>query len=608
MPETVHTNIPEHAAGHPEAQVVRAQPVLSRAALEGVGVAAEHFYGADDHLFGKTWDGEHRLIVERTGKDGKSAREAVGVGTDIELALHDSLKQMRSLETVRTRSLAHIEMTDNASVDFTAFEHYSPKIAPGTESHPVPSYLDSMLTDTRLGNMTYLQTTAEKGWQAKTRTVLQGYLAGDPAGQQLVESLKIRSLDHLTPEQAVKLSAAFVQNVSKYSDADLKVPSATRADHSTAAELLQEGIDHKGDKAWQGNGVCRNIASNVKAVFESLKATQGELSMLNNTYAVYGAGLEGAGYNDSRKNEHSTKLGAPQIGHAWNTFVTVDADGSAAATIIDATWALGEDADAALDHLDRTEVRAAKHIVDLYGKSQKKPEAFEGLSDYANQLVRIIAINPKVERSARAGIREYVTSEYLKAAAELPEIPEDYMLPSSLVGAAYQLRGQLDKTEVQTLFKLDKAGGSCEAERLKAVIAGYDKDRKVPLPDWKNAENLVFADDELQALAIDAIGEDRAAHLAEESGKFRACLREQRPESLPTFDPRANIADAAELRYIASQSGVHEKNPDSILSTMRRRLKTLAGGAGVLEAVTVGRSEYDLVRNYAAITEALKRG
>jgi hypothetical protein len=582
-----------------------AVPAIGRIGLSGVEVSAGHFYGSDEQFIGKTPDGEHRIIIGSASEEGVTSKEVVGVGKDVELALHDSLEKMRTLETVRTRSLAHIEMTDSNFASFTTLEHYNPKVAPSRETYPVPDYLEATITDSENGNHTYRNTVEKDGWQTELRTVLADYLQNDSGGQQLVESLKIRSLSHLTPEQAVKLSAAFVQNVSRYTQEDVGQKDLSRADQSTTAELLREGIANRKDPNWKGNGVCRNVASNVKAVFEALKATQTELSMLNNTYVVYNAGADGAGYADSRADQFNTSF-AERSGHAWNTFVTVDKEGSAVSTIIDATWALGKDAGSAIKHLDRTEVRAVGQLMQLFEKSEVKTEAFVGLTDYVQRLIRSTSVNRQLSESGREGIRENVTTEYLKAAAQLPEMPEDFNLPEAIVSSAYRSRGKLEHEEVATLFALDKASGGFEQERIKGVIAGYDSKRKVPIPGWMSAENLVFADDDLQALAYEAVGEQRVSQLSEQSGAFRARQREVRPETLPAFNASERSADAQELSHFASQSGIHDKDPKSIMRQFNNRLKKLAGDDAVYDAIVAGRNDYDLAKNFSGIVKALR--
>lgn len=602
MPDSLEQT-PTVTPNHLPVDRTAAGPRVGHISLSGVEVSAGHFYRGDEQFIGKTPDGEHRVIIG-SASEGAQKREAVGVGTDVETALQDSLDRMRTLETIHTRSLAHIEMTDTAFASFTTLEHYSPKVAPSRETYPVPGYLESTLTDGGNGNHTYRNTVEKDGWQTEVRAVLEGYLHDDPAGKQLVEGLKIRSLSHLTPEQAVKLSAAFVQNVSKYSNQDVEAKDLTRADKSTAVELLKEGIARKGDPSWEGNGVCRNVASDVKAVFEALKATQAEFSMLNNTYAVYGAGADGAGYADSRADSFKHQVG-DRSGHAWNTFVTIDSKGSAVATIIDATWALGRDADSAIQHLDRTEVRAAGQLMKLFEKSEVKTEAFWGLTDYVRKLVRSSAVNPKLSEAGRVGIREYITTEYLKAAALVSEFPEGIALPDAIVGSAFRMRGKLERSEVEALFALDKASGGFEQERLKTTIAGYDGKRNVQLPGWKSAENLIFGDDELQTLAFDAVGEERVAQLAEQSGAFRARLRETRPQALPPFNASERPADAQELSHFAGRNGIHDKDPKTIMKRFHSTLKRLAGDDNVYEAIVTGRTDYDLAKNFSRISKAL---
>jgi len=578
---------------------------IGGAALEEVGISAEHFYGGNGRFIGIVPGGEHRLIIGMTSTDGVARNEAVGSGLDFEAALHDSLEKMRTLESVRTSSLAHIEMTDSSFASFTTLEHYNPKVAPSRETYPVPDYLEATITDSGNGNHTYRNTVEKEGWQTDLRTVLADYLQNDLGGQQLVDSLKIRSLSHLTPEQAVKLSTAFVQNVSRYTQEDVGQKDLSRADQSTTAELLREGIANRKDPNWKGNGVCRNVASNVKAVFEALKAAQTDLSMLNNTYAVYDSGVDGAGYIDSRADQYSMSF-AERSGHAWNTFVTVDKEGSAVSTIIDATWALDKDAGSAIKHLDQTEVRAVGQLMQLFEESEVKTEAFVGLTDYVQRLIRSTSVNRQLSESGREGIRENVTTEYLKAAAQLSEMPEDFNLPDTIVSIAYRLRGKLEHEEVAMLFALDKASGGFEQERIKGVIAGYDSKRKVPIPDWKSAENLVFADDDLQVLAYEAVGEERVNRLSEQSGAFRARQRQVRPETLPAFNASERPADAQELNHFASQTGIHDKDPKSIMRQFNNRLKKLVGDDAVYDAIVAGRNDYDLAKNFGAITKALR--
>lgn len=605
MTETVSEPAPPYAAEqtvHPAADL---HVPISRTALNGVGIAAQHFHGGTEHHLGRTPDGEHRLIVTHQSQQGSLTHEAVGSGDEAEAALHDSLQQMRSLETVRTRALAHVQMTETAGVDFTSLAHYSPRVAPSQDTYPVPDYLDDLLRNELQHGMTYTNTLERPGWQQEVRSLLDTYLAADPAGQQLMRDLKISSLDYLTPEQAVKLSAAFVQNVSKYSHADVRSKTLTRADRSTVPELLAEGMDNKDNPDWQGNGVCRNIAANVKGVFEALKATQGELSMLNNTYAVFGTGMNGAGYADRRQNNFNMSF--DNQGHAWNTFVTIDKEGAAVATIIDATWALGHDTTTALQHLDRTDVRAAAPLARLFERSEHKTEAFLGFTAYLDRLLTVSQVRRELTYEQRQAMGEYVTTEYLRAASQLSEVPEEHTMPGAVMDIAYRMRGSLDSREIAALFALDKAHGGLERDRLQALIKDFDGRRQVPLPASVSANNLVFQDNDLQELAYAAVGQERVKELSEQSGRFRMRLRQLHPESLPPFDPYTYRADAETLQDLAARGGIHDRDPKVIMRSMKRQLRRLAGDEAIFTAVVVGRSDYDLAYNYTAITAALRQ-
>jgi hypothetical protein len=485
---------------------------LGRVASLGTLSATKGFYNGGEYFETTTPDNKHVIIVQGSGPAGKIVRnEVVGIGDSPEAALEDSLMLMRQLETVRTRFLARIEMAPNSSVSFTALEHYNPKIAPGSEAYAIPDYLKPMIVDKKSGLSTYRNTEAVPGWQHALRNMLEAYIAQDSNGRLLAESLKINSLSTLTPEQAVKLSVAFVQDLSKYSYSDVDHKGLTRADQSTAMQLLKEGLDNKSNANWQGNGVCRNIAANVKAVFEALKQTQGELSMLNNTYCAYSVGFYGAGYADARPN-YSTYNSNNARGHAWDTFVTVGPESSSVATIVDATWALDIKEGGGFEHLDRTEARAIAQVIELFKKSTDKTEAFYGLTKFIENVISHSYVYGKQlgkDDSARQDLREYATSAYLDAIARLPEVPEGFGRLQSLVSCAYQMRGRLEPIEIVTLFRLNDASGGTDTERLIKIIKGYDSNRgDEHFPPKMCAERLLFNNLDLQELAYQALSKE----------------------------------------------------------------------------------------------------
>jgi len=79
----------------------------------------------------------------------------------------------------------------------------------------------------------------------------------------------VQDIRILTPTQAMAVSVRLVIALTKYDE-----NAASRADESTALEILHEGRVHQRsqDAGWTGNGVCRNIASCVKAVFDCIGA------------------------------------------------------------------------------------------------------------------------------------------------------------------------------------------------------------------------------------------------------------------------------------------------------------------------------------------------
>ena len=79
---------------------------------------------------------------------------------------------------------------------------------------------------------------------------------------------------------------ALIAGYSELKD-DNAAKEKTKADQNTAFEILQDGLKNRGNEDWEGNGICRNFASSVKAVFEAIKANQTDLSRLRDTYCLY---------------------------------------------------------------------------------------------------------------------------------------------------------------------------------------------------------------------------------------------------------------------------------------------------------------------------------
>ncbi len=608
MAETLTTTSPNIQIDEQPQQRAASTP-LNPNSLEAVGNVVQSFYGGEDHFIGRTPEGEYRSIVTKN-EDGASMNETAGSGEDPSSALESALEGMRSLETVQTRPIVRIKMKEDAGVDFTELGHYSPKIAPSTEAYPVPDYLGGTLTDSPYANMTYKETEAKEGWDKQLTEVVSGYLTGSEHGRQLGQELKITDLSALTPEQAVKLSLSVVQNLSKYSRDEEGKPDGKRADGLTAMQLLKEGIASKDDPNWKGNGVCRNIASNTKAVFEALKMNQGEHSMLRNTYAVFETGYDGEGYDNRREDvdekSRTINLNPKALpGHAWVKFITIDGKGSANIAIVDPTWALERDAPTALQHMDYTLPRMAKLAGELFARSEYKKEAFEELSYYYDKLEQ----RTIVDRSGpekRAKIRQFAMTEYLKAAdLVLPELKEGDSLPSVPSGvkaAAYQLKDKLQDKELETLYKVSQFA---PVENFKAIVESYAKGTTFSRPEWQRIERLVKSNEGLQGEVFSVLGEQGILDFANKNGRFRARVRELMPNALPSFDPLNSAADAKELSFLAERGNINERNPKLIIREARRRLQKAAGDDALFEAITFGRNDYDLMKNYAGLRERI---
>jgi len=586
---------------------------LAPQAIEAAGAAVKSFYGGEDHFIGRTQQGEYRSLVVKD-KDG-SKNETVGSGEDPQSALESALEGMRSLETIQTRPLIRIKMNEKAAVDFTELGHYAPKIAPSTEAYPIPDYLEHALTDFPIGDMTYKETVAKKDWDKELTGIVSNYLTANEHGQRIAKELKITDLSALTPEQAVKLSLGVVQNLSKYTSNEAGVPDGKRADKLTTMQLLQEGIDNKADSDWKGNGVCRNVASNTKAVFEALKMNQGEHSMLRNTYAVFEAGFDGDGYDDKREDIEKKLLNSRAIdadpkllpGHAWVKFITVDAKGSANIAIVDPTWALEQDAPTALQHMDYTLPRMTNLAGELFAKSENKKEAFEEFSYYFDKLNRR-ALADQGGSEKIANTSQFAMAEYIKAAdALLPELSEGDSLrsvPENVAAAAYRLQDRLQSQELETLYKISQFA---ENQNMQTIVESYVRGTMVQRPDYQTILRLVQPEDDLQEKIFDAMDDQDITKYADVSGNFRARLRELRPDSLPAFDASSREADAKELRFLVDNYNIRSKTPDHIGRELRRKLRSEAGSDDVYEAVTFGRSDYDLAKHFNGLRDRMAK-
>lgn len=567
------------------------------------------FHGGNEQFIG-SYVG-HRGAVSFLRTD--AGIEVIGKGDTAEAAIAQTLEAMHHLETVKTKANVYMPMADGQQVLFTGIEHYSPKIAPGSPAYEVPEYLSSLASTSEAllddKDAATLKNTLESPQWDKQLFALTGRFLDTPTGIEIAGNLGIKSLDALTPEQAVKLSVLFVQSVSKYSYKD-GVPNGDRADTSTVMDLLSDGLDHKDDPRWEGNGVCRNIASSVKSVFDALKQNQTQLSMLQNTYVAYSRGMKDDGsYIKNRIDDsNNSTYSIHNNGHAWNTFITLDESGSTNITIVDATWALEHDGASAIQHMDYTTIRMAGLARELATKSDNKEKAFGALSDYYTQLIKETAVRYGPTSTKLKDTKEFVFTEYMKFVARNPSLIVEELvsfLPPEIPATADLLKDRLNQDELVTLHKMSKAEW---IDNIDIIIDNYLRvySTETRLSDHK-IERLIVQDPELQEVLLQKIGIEKAVAMSEQSGRFRVRLRQTHPEWLPKFDPTTNNADSKELKELAQFAGFHQDsgNPEGLFKRVRSRIIELALNDEVSDAIMVGRTDYDLLKNYQSIRKAL---
>ena len=241
------------------------------------------------------------------------------------------LQERENDERLTRGSILELKVGQNETIAFSDFDAYDPRVAPTNSLNDVSPLVEKhiMKRDSNRSGFTYDNTVEKKGWQRELFLFISSYCG---EGDAVVEKLGIKRLDALTPKQALELATWIVIDLTKYNREDVDRPTGTtEADQKTVIELLKEGRVNKKDRErwekWQGNGVCRNFADALKAVFEALKASQTKFSQLNNTYVLREGGT---GYDPRRERQG--------IEHAWNTFVTVSKSG-VDATVTDVTWA-----------------------------------------------------------------------------------------------------------------------------------------------------------------------------------------------------------------------------------------------------------------------------
>ena len=478
------------------------------------------------------------------------------------------LQQRENEERLTQKPLLEIQTNKNEKIAFSDLDSFNPRVAPSEKSHEIPVSIEKYLLNkekiagTGHGALTYQETIKETDWERKLYYFISSHLERD--GAEMVKQLRIEHLDSLTPKQAIELATQIVVDLTKYkwSDTkkqrgDLSIKSEkTKADQSTVLQLLREGQLKRNDPTWEGNGVCRNFASSVKAVFEALKANQTKFSRLRDTYCLYENGAEAFAPKRGKKNVSEII----KIGHAWNTFVTISRESAANAVIVDTTWAKRNLETKKVEGLDYTLTRM-EPSVNAIGQ-----ELQETAPDKEEQLKHILSFYMlKMEKPGDTG--GFVSPEeekqfYATRALELMTrqgVPQE--LPKPLVetiGQEYlKIADDADRTEIETIYKISQNNPDLD---FRNILRNYLKNKE--LSNY-HANTLIFGDVNLQRSVFEELKTNKDFYkFLKESPAFRVRMREVLPQLFIDFSPTTKPEDMEELIHLIenSHSLRYEKN------------------------------------------------
>lgn len=534
------------------------------------------------------------------------------------------LEKKEDEEKLTRKPILEVQTGENEKIAFEELAAFNPTVAPSKEAHEIPDsikkYLmgEGRLDGTEPGAQTYQETIKEKDWEKKLFTFVSQYF--EKEGKDVLKQLKIEHLDALTPKQAIELATQIVIDLTRYKWSDVKKyegiytgePEKTEADESTALELLKEGQQKREDENWEGNGVCRNFASSIKAVFEALKENQTKFSQLRDTYCLYEKGTE----TFAPKREDKDKLQMNKSGHAWNTFVTVSREGAANAVIIDTTWAKRNLDTKEVEGLDYTLTRM-EPVVNAIGKDLK-----ETAPDKEEQLKHILSFYAlKMEKPGDVGGHVSPEEEkqfYVSRAVELMKkqgVPEG--LPKLFLAAIGQeylkIAEKVDGTEIETIYKISQANPELD---FRGILKGYLKGKQ--LSDYQ-ARSLIFRDDNLQREVFEEIKSHKDFEkFLKDSAEFRKRMREVLPELFLDFSPTTKPEDTKELQLLMSRQSMlsryshmvnprmpSQKNIESFLIKIRQDLQAL--NPQKYEEKVASIDDYQLVKDYDNFYKELKK-
>ncbi|MDQ5889707.1 MAG: hypothetical protein QG609_200 [Patescibacteria group bacterium] len=642
--------------------------LFERASLEKT--YQKHFFRIDE-----TKEGKFRVVLPGLvdSKNGYYVGASYKEFDSWDEAKEHFLRSRENEERLTQKPLLEVQTGENEKIAFSQLNAFNPRIAPSEQSHEIPESIKTYLMGkgrldgTDPGASTYQETIKDKDWERKLFAFISSYLEKDDV--ETLKELGIEHIDALTPKQGVELATRIVIDLTKYKWSDVGEDNdisplelkKTGADKNTVQQLLQEGLSRRNDPSWEGNGVCRNFASSVKAVFEALKVNQTRFSRLRDTYALYERGMDEFAPKREKKNQIDLKR---RTGHAWNTFVTISQEGGANATIIDATWAKRNLDTKEVEGLDHTLLRMEPvvhaigqnltettpnreeqldHLLSYYalkieGSNQPTPEVLpiDKLDEKEKVYFKDVAVKNFSEKYDLTNVSEdqlialgqrFIAEQeqekerekefFVTRAVELMRkqgVPKE--LPKVLaeaIGQEYQkIAGDADKTEIETIYKIYQSSPSVD---FSSVLRSYLKGK--PLSNY-HAESLIFSDDNLQMKVFDQIkSHEDYGRFFKESPKFRARMREAVPQLFLDFSPGTKPEDATELKYLVRKSSLlssYENMIDPMKPSEERINEVFEKARQALRAINPEKYDtsaadldnYQLIKQYDKLCKELK--
>lgn len=373
-------------------------------------------------------------------------------------------------------------------------------------------------------------------------------------------------------------------------------------------QLLREGQLKSNDPDWEGNGICRNFASSVKAVFESLKANQTKYNYLKNLYCTYEDGFE-----------HKPKKGRQfESGeHAWNTFIIVSEKGETNATITDVTWAERNLETKEVEHLDYTLTRMEPVVYELSrnvsGDNANKTEQFNHILSY--YLLKIEKIDSEKEEKRQVS-KEEEKQYYLSRL--LSVIDKNNLYESltkdkkwALAENSFQVCEGFDTIGIENLWGVVKDISEIKS-KFVYIIRDYFKDKE--LSDY-NANAFIFRNNDLQRVAFEELKLNRDwEKLLKESPQFRVRMREVLPRLFVDFSPATKTEDTEELFYLMENSYLLRNEKNRIEKTEEKLKDYFTKKREFLRSINpqkydegfAGLDDYQLVKQFDRIDRELR--